>query len=152
MKLAEVFLDSSFQFVRRVRVASVEIKWKSNRIAVFQTCAPTRRNEQGRLHMFIQQIGMTHDLGRLLPLEGRIRGQFTHEFLARRRLVAILQQGRDVARFRRLEGVAEDQGEDRRQNEQEDENAPVAIDVDELLHRHTADRLQGRAAVHRRAS
>ena len=67
-------------------------------------------------------------------------------------MIAVLQQSRDVARFVALESMAEDQGEDRRENEQEDENAPVAIDVDELLHRHTADRLQGRAAVHRRAS
>ena len=62
-------------------------------------------------------------------------------------MIAVNEKGGDVFHFACFKGVAEHERENRRQNEKQKEDAPVAINMEELFVSHTengADRL----AVH----
>jgi hypothetical protein len=57
-------------------------------------------------------------------------------------MIAIFEQGRDIARSGIPESVPEDESENRRESEQENKNPPVTIDMDEFLDRDAANCLQ----------
>ena len=70
LEFAELFLDPAFQLARGVCVAAIEIKRERNRIPILQTRPPACRNNERRLHMFTQQIGLAADLLPHSPFEG----------------------------------------------------------------------------------
>jgi hypothetical protein len=63
-------------------------------------------------------------------------------------MIPIFQERRHISRTRLFEGVAENQSENGGQNKQQDENAPVAINVDKFLYRYAPDRLQRVSYAH----
>ena len=65
------------------------------------------------------------------------------ESLRPRGVVAIDQHCRDVADLARFKSVAEEQGEKRRQNEEQKQHASVAINVEKLLVSNAANGVEG---------
>ncbi len=86
--------------------------------------------------------------GLILPGEGFVGVEFFDEALGGRGvLVGVDEDGGDIRHFAGFESVAENEGEDGREDEEENEDAAVAIDVEEFFARHAHDRAEG-AAVH----
>ena len=119
-----------------------------HRLAIRQALAPALRDDERAAHAFAQQIRLAARRRRLLsPGEGLVRQQQIDEALRALGFVSIDQQRGNILPLTGLERVAEDEREDRRQNQQQEQHAPVAIDVQKFLVGDARDRGDG-AAVH----
>ena len=77
-----------------------------------------------------------------LPRERFVLAQALHQLLALRAVIGVVQNGGHSGDRGFLERVPEEQGERGRQRKNEDENPPVAEDVQKLLFRDVDDGAQ----------
>ncbi len=142
LERGQAFLDPALKLIRGIGIGAVEIKWQWRGIPILQARSPACGDNEGRAHTLLEQVGMAANLGALLPFKGSLVFQLTNELKTGGGMIAILEQGRDIARFAIPESMSEDESENRRESEQKNENPPVTIDMDEFLDGDAADRLK----------
>ena len=143
LKIGQALLHAPFERRTRVRVAAIEIKNEWMRVALCQRIAPARGQDERSPDVVFEQIGFVLHFGRqFFPLKSFVLFHDVDETLRARRVVAIDQERGHVCHFIRLKGVTENESEDRRQDEQEHENAPVAINVQKFFVSDARDRAE----------
>ena len=134
LKIAERFLETALQLFARAGVAAIETEPQRDWIAIGQALAPSAGNDERRADTLAQEVVFVPLPRRLFaPGEGVVGPEQLDETLGARRGILIDQNSRHVLSFAGLEGVPKDEGEDRRQNQEQKQDAPVPVNVEEFL-------------------
>jgi hypothetical protein len=140
LKIAERFMEAAEQLLSRAGVAAIEAQPQRNGIAIDQALAPPAWDDERGPDAPAQKIAFVSLAGRLFaPGEGVVRAKQLDETFRGRCGILIYQNSRHILALARLKSVPEDEGEDRRQSEEQNQDAPVPINMEELLVGHAPD-------------